>query len=257
MISPSWLGMFWVLQPWMNPPPRTGISRESGSVMLRTGPGPLRFAARSAALRSASAARARVACSLASASLTRQWSSIPAGRGGAARPCSSSLASRAARTARTRARFSSAIATAADAGGHPARSPACRRARYSPARASSAARAASRPARRPATAAAIRSSRRRGLQASSGTSSPRRPAPNSSSSAASAAACAATASSASFTSVSSVRLAAFDADAAIFIPSSATVPSLPMPSRAHSFSTSAKKSPAAPGKSARNRAKVT
>ena len=92
MISPSSLGTFWVLYPWMNPPPRSGISRESGSVMLRTGPGPLRFFSRSAALRSASAARALAASSLAWACLTRQWSSTPAtsgraaGRGGAARP---------------------------------------------------------------------------------------------------------------------------------------------------------------------------
>lgn len=40
MIGPSPLVMFWALYPWMNTPPRTGISRESGSVMLRTGPGP-------------------------------------------------------------------------------------------------------------------------------------------------------------------------------------------------------------------------
>ena len=70
----------------MNPPPRTGISRESGSVMFRTGPGPLRAAARSAALRSASAARAWAASTLAWASLTRQWSSTPAASGRAARP---------------------------------------------------------------------------------------------------------------------------------------------------------------------------
>ncbi len=265
MISPSWLGTFWVLYPWMNPPPRTGISRESGSVMFRTGPGPLRAAARSAALRSASAARAFAASTLAWASLTRQWSSTPAASGRAARPrrgCpaayrSSSSASRAARAARTRARFSSASSTAADTGDTPVRCPARCRSRNASAFAAASRSAASRSARSPASAAAIRSSRRRGLQASCGTSSPRRPAPNSSSSAASAAACAATVSAASLARPSSVRFAAFDAEAAIFIPSSATVPSLPMPSRAHSTSTCPKKSPAASGKSPRNRANVT
>jgi hypothetical protein len=35
MIRPSLLATFWALYPWMNPPPRTGISREPGSVTLR------------------------------------------------------------------------------------------------------------------------------------------------------------------------------------------------------------------------------
>ena len=61
---------------------------------------------------------------------------------------------------------------------------------------------------------------------------------------------------ASLASVSSVRFADFDADAAIFIPSSATTPTLPMPSRAQSTSTRVKKSPTASAKSARNRATV-
>jgi hypothetical protein len=40
--------------------------------------------------------------------------------------------------------------------------------------------------------------------------------------------------------------------AAIFIPSSATTPSFPIPSRAHKISTCAKNSPAACGNAARN-----
>jgi hypothetical protein len=35
MIRPSSLATFWALQPWMNPPPRTGMRRESGSVTFR------------------------------------------------------------------------------------------------------------------------------------------------------------------------------------------------------------------------------
>ena len=49
-------------------PPRTGISRESGSVILRTGPGP----AFAAALACASAARSRAAATLAWACRIRQ-----------------------------------------------------------------------------------------------------------------------------------------------------------------------------------------
>src|SRR6266704_3381890 len=74
MTSPSVLVMFWALYPWMKPP-RTGISRESGSVMVRTGPGPLRARSRSAALCPASAARALAASTLAAACRTRQESS--------------------------------------------------------------------------------------------------------------------------------------------------------------------------------------
>jgi len=62
------------------------------------------------------------------------------------------------------------------------------------------------------------------------------------------------ASSASFPSV---RLAAFDADAAIFIPSSATTPSRPMPSRAHKPSTCANNTGTASPKAPLNRAIVT
>ncbi|HEX3305027.1 MAG TPA: hypothetical protein VHS32_02145 [Streptosporangiaceae bacterium] len=54
-----------------------------------------------------------------------------------------------------------------------------------------------------------------------------------------------------------MRFAAFDADAAIFVPSSATVPSRPIPSRAHKISTSVKNAAVAPPKSFRNRANVT
>ena len=54
----------------------------------------------------------------------------------------------------------------------------------------------------------------------------------------------------------SVRFAAFDADAAIFVPSSATVPSLPIPSRAHKISTSVNNPATAAPKSFRNRAMV-
>ena len=57
----------------MNPPPRTGISRDCGSVMLRTGPGPLAAAALAAALRSAWAARALALSSFAAACRTRQY----------------------------------------------------------------------------------------------------------------------------------------------------------------------------------------
>jgi hypothetical protein len=53
-------------------------------------------------------------------------------------------------------------------------------------------------------------------------------------------------------SVSSVRFAGFAALAAIFIPSSATTPSLPMPSRAHSISTCVKNSAIPAGNAARN-----
>ena len=63
---------------------------------------------------------------------------------------------------------------------------------------------------------------------------------------------AATVSPASLASASSARFADADALAAIFIPSSATTPSLPMPSRAHSISTWAKNSAASPGNPARN-----
>jgi hypothetical protein len=58
-------------------------------------------------------------------------------------------------------------------------------------------------------------------------------------------------------SPSSVRFAAFDAFAAILVPSSATVPSWPIPSFAHSTSTPANKLSTAPGNAARNRAIVT
>jgi hypothetical protein len=37
MMYSSLLATFWALYPWMNPPPRTGISRESGSVMFAAG----------------------------------------------------------------------------------------------------------------------------------------------------------------------------------------------------------------------------
>jgi hypothetical protein len=53
-----------------------------------------------------------------------------------------------------------------------------------------------------------------------------------------------------------VRFAAFDADAAILVPSSATVPSRPIPSRAHKMSTPVKNPGTAPPKSFRNRAIV-
>jgi len=69
-------------------------------------------------------------------------------------------------------------------------------------------------------------------------------------------ACRATISLASWASLASVRLAALDAPAAIFIPSSATTPSFPMPSRAHRPSTSAKNPAIAAPKQPRNRAMV-
>src|SRR6202030_3878579 len=59
--------------------------------------------------------------------------------------------------------------------------------------------------------------------------------------------CAATVSPASLASPSCVRLADFDAFAAIFIPSSATVPSSPIPSRAHSTTTSTSAHPSGTG----------
>ena len=233
--------------------------------MFRTGPGPVRFASRSAALRSASAARSRAFSTWAAASLTRQCSlagcrggfrsGLPARASDAAlRACQSSIFACCA--AVTRARFSSASSTAAESGDRPVRSPASCRARNASAFAACSACAASRSASRSASAARIRPARDRGDHAASGTSSPRNPSPNSASSAASAAACAATASSASFRSPSSVRFAAFDAFAAIFIPSSATVPSRPIPSRAHKISTSVKNAAVASGKSDRNRANV-
>ncbi len=58
-------------------------------------------------------------------------------------------------------------------------------------------------------------------------------------------------------SVSSARFAGFDAFAAIFIPSSATTPSFPMPSRAHNASTSAKNGAVIPGNALRNSEIVT
>jgi hypothetical protein len=66
-----------------------------------------------------------------------------------------------------------------------------------------------------------------------------RPSPNRASSSASVAACRAASSPASLRSPSSVRFASFDALAAIFVPSTATVPTCPMPSRPHSTSTCA------------------
>ena len=62
---------------------------------------------------------------------------------------------------------------------------------------------------------------------------------------------------ASFRSASSVRFASIDADAFTFVPSSATMPSWPMPSRAHKARTCVNSSPAAAPSPARNRATVT
>ena len=67
MTRPSSLVTFWVLYPWMNPF-RVGISRESGSVTFRTGPGP----ALPAALACAAAARSRARSTFAAARRTRQ-----------------------------------------------------------------------------------------------------------------------------------------------------------------------------------------
>jgi hypothetical protein len=91
VISSSSLVRFSVLQPWMNPPPRTGISRESGSVRLRTGPGPFRFSSRSAALACAACSRSRAFSTWAAASLTRQCA-LAGRRGGfrSGRPVSAS-----------------------------------------------------------------------------------------------------------------------------------------------------------------------
>lgn len=60
-----------------------------------------------------------------------------------------------------------------------------------------------------------------------------------------------------FRSVFSVRFADRDAFAAIFVPSSAIVPSFPIPSRAHSTSTSPNSDSTAPGNAGRNRQIVT
>ena len=79
--SPSVLKTAWAFRPWMNPPPRTGISRESGSVMLRTGP---RSSPSAAAPGTGWAALALALASLAAPALTRQYSlpgtgGLPAG----------------------------------------------------------------------------------------------------------------------------------------------------------------------------------
>ena len=203
----------------MNPPPRTGISRESGSVRLRTGPGPFRLRSRSAARRAASAWRRLARSSRAAACRARTcW--LAGRRGGLPRRlpvCASDRAFRASQSsilacwaAATRASFSSASATAAKSGEHPVRRPARCRARNASAWSRCAFSAASRSARRLASAARIRSSRLPVRHTSPGASSPRS-SPNSSSSAASACPCRATISLASWASFPSARLAALDA----------------------------------------------
>jgi hypothetical protein len=83
-----------------------------------------------------------------------------------------------------------------------------------------------------------------------------RPSPNRASSSASVSACRAARSPASFRRPASVRFASFDAFAPIFVPSSATTPAFPIPSRAHSTRTSANRAAAVPANCCRNRATV-
>ena len=90
-----------------------------------------------------------------------------------------------------------------------------------------------------------------------GSSSPRRPSPNRASSAASASPCRAASSAASLRSPSSDRFASLDALAAIFVPSSATTPTRPIPSLAHKTRTCAKNGAAVSANRCRNRAIVT
>ena len=257
MISPSSLVSFWVLYPCRNPPPRTGISRESGSVRLRTGPGPLRLrCSRSGRpVRCACAARAFAASHLGLGFLDPAVVIDPgrAGRGGgcpAAYRSSSSASSRGPGRLGPGPAFSSASSTAADGRRAPGPLPGplplpvrlrprvLRRLGGLPLRLQAGQRrgdpliprprpprllAAPHPRAGPPRTAHLRPHR-----------PPRAPPP---------------VSAASFRpapprsgSPPSTR------SPAIFIPSSATIPSLPIPSRAHSTSTCAKNSAAASGK---------
>ena len=122
----------------------------------------------------------------------------------------------------SRATFASARATSAAAGRRPGcGAPASAASRLPSAAARSAASRARRSASSDASAASTRSARVCGSPGSS--SSPRFPRPNRASSSASAAGCRAARRAASFRSPSSVRFASFDALAATFVPSSATV----------------------------------
>ena len=239
-----------------------GISRESRSVMLRAGPGP--FSA--AVFRACSAALA-----WARSSQPRAWRTAGAwftgtggGRGtrGARPPGPAHRAAPAPRSGRAgRPRH----VPAGPVPPGPARRPGRVRRRLSRSR-----RVQVGPGLRIAgglrgltfgfqfaRALRIRSSRLPPPAPPGGRRSPRRPSPNRSSSAASAAACSPARCAASARSRSSVRFAAFDAFAVIFVPSSATVPTWPMPSRAHSISTCVNSSCARSGNAARNRAIVT
>ena len=255
MTRPSSLVTFWVLYPWMNPF-RVGITRESGSVMFRTGPGPAFAAALGLGLRGPGPGLLHLGRGLPDPAVILH-------PGPAAPP---RLPRRIPLLQRGQLRLPGR--------GHPGQ--VLLRQRH---------RRPGRPGPGPLPGLPPRPELRRlrpglrlrrlalGLQLSQRLRDPLRPPPrrppllsrhliappalaNSSSSAASAAACAATACSASSRSRFSVRFAAFDADAAILVPSSATTPSRPIPSRAHSTSTCAKNPGTASPKSFRNRAIV-
>ncbi len=228
----------------MNPPPRTGISRESGSVMFRTGPGPFSAGGLPRLLRGPGLGPLQLgawAC-LTGGSLVHRDGRAAAGPRLPGRPglriallpvCDLGLLGGLGTfqpglcrpAARRRRR---ATRPAPRPPPRPVR-PGLRLPRrlrgfplgFQPGqrRGGSAHRAAAAPA--PPPAPHPRGGPRR-------TAHPRPRPPRRARPARCAASC---------PSVSSVRFAAFDAVAAIFIPSSATTPSLPMPSRAHSIST--------------------
>ena len=244
MTRPSSLVTFWALYPWMNPPPRTGISREAGSVTFPAGPAlplPRRRPARAAS-------RAWAFSSEAAAARTRAEPSGGTGRrppAAAGRPAPLPVA----RPGPGRRRSPAPAAAGPPRPGAARRPPGAGR-RPAPPAGRPPPRPAPRPPVPPAPPPGTRAPRRPAparVNGSPGSSSPRRPSPNRASSSASAAACRAAISAASFRSPSSVRFASFDAFAAILVPSRATVPDRPMPSRAHRTSTCANSAAAGSG----------
>ena len=231
----------WQLQPWTNPPLRTGISRECGSVTLRRGCLPVSSPLAAACASASAAACARRSASRAAAEL-RPGAGRAAGLPGPDRglprrhePVHPQLlrgqgdrgrgsAIRGAGLQRLQVRLPLL---------------AGRGFRRLPLAFQSSRQASTRPARDRGSGRA-------------GTVSPpsSRSAPGSTGFSASSSAAAVRASAmtcaASFRSPASVRLASFDALAAIFTPSPATTPSRPSPAPAHTCSTWQNRSSASP-----------